>query len=83
MKARSLAANRMRQTEAPMNALARMPGQVETAPKSSSVVEGWTVREYRVVDSTNLVAAELPAWEAVRADTPNRRSRTIPAQMGF
>jgi BirA family biotin operon repressor/biotin-[acetyl-CoA-carboxylase] ligase len=28
----------------------------------------WTVREFASVTSTNLVAAELPAWSAVRAD---------------
>ena len=33
-----------------------------------SVVGGWTLREYTVVGSTNLVAANLKAWEAVRAD---------------
>ena len=32
-------------------------------------VEGWTVHEYEVATSTNLVAANLPAWTAVRADT--------------
>jgi BirA family biotin operon repressor/biotin-[acetyl-CoA-carboxylase] ligase len=30
---------------------------------------GWTLHEYSEVDSTNLVAACLPAWHAVRADT--------------
>jgi len=30
---------------------------------------GWTLREYAQVDSTNFVAAPLPAWSAVRADT--------------
>jgi BirA family biotin operon repressor/biotin-[acetyl-CoA-carboxylase] ligase len=33
-----------------------------------SVVEGWTFYEYAVVGSTNLIAANLKAWEAVRAD---------------
>jgi BirA family transcriptional regulator, biotin operon repressor / biotin---[acetyl-CoA-carboxylase] ligase len=33
-----------------------------------SVVGGWTLHEYPVVGSTNLVAADLKAWEAVRAD---------------
>jgi BirA family biotin operon repressor/biotin-[acetyl-CoA-carboxylase] ligase len=28
---------------------------------------GWTLHDYEVVDSTNLVAARLPAWNAVRA----------------
>jgi BirA family biotin operon repressor/biotin-[acetyl-CoA-carboxylase] ligase len=31
-------------------------------------VEGWIMRHYPVVDSTNLVAAGLGAWHAVRAD---------------
>ena len=34
-----------------------------------SAIEGWTVREYPVVSSTNLMAANLSAWEAVRAAT--------------
>ena len=29
----------------------------------------WRLREFAEVDSTNLVAANLPAWHAVRADT--------------
>lgn len=29
----------------------------------------WRLREFAEVDSTNLVAAHLPAWHAVRADT--------------
>lgn len=33
-----------------------------------SVVEEWRLYEYRVVTSTNLIAAGLPAWTAVRAD---------------
>lgn len=32
-------------------------------------IEDWTVWEYDSVNSTNLVAANLPAWSAVRADT--------------
>lgn len=32
-------------------------------------VEDWTLREFACVDSTNLVAAHLPAWHAVRAET--------------
>ncbi len=32
-------------------------------------VEGWTVWELDSVTSTNLVAAKLPAWSAVRAET--------------
>ncbi len=35
--------------------------------KGSSPV--WQLREFAEVDSTNLVAANLPAWHAVRADT--------------
>lgn len=31
--------------------------------------EGWTIHEYTEVSSTNLVAANLPPWTAVRADT--------------
>lgn len=34
-----------------------------------SVCEGWSVHEYQVVTSTNLVAASLPIWSAVRADS--------------
>jgi BirA family biotin operon repressor/biotin-[acetyl-CoA-carboxylase] ligase len=34
-----------------------------------SSVDGWTLHEYAVVTSTNLVAAGLPVWSAVRADT--------------
>lgn len=34
-----------------------------------STHEGWTLREYAEVTSTNLVAANLTAWNAVRADT--------------
>jgi len=44
------------------------PESSASAPKTS-VLEGWTLREYSVVASTNLVAAGLPVWEAVRADT--------------
>jgi BirA family biotin operon repressor/biotin-[acetyl-CoA-carboxylase] ligase len=33
-----------------------------------SVVEGWTLCEYATLGSTNLVAANMKAWEAVRAD---------------
>lgn len=29
----------------------------------------WTLHEHRVVTSTNLLAANLPAWTAIRADT--------------
>ncbi|HYG25095.1 MAG TPA: biotin--[acetyl-CoA-carboxylase] ligase [Verrucomicrobiae bacterium] len=34
-----------------------------------SAVAGWTVLEFEQVDSTNLVAATLPPWTAVRAET--------------
>ena len=34
-----------------------------------SEISGWTVHEYREVDSTNFVARALPAWYAARADT--------------
>jgi BirA family transcriptional regulator, biotin operon repressor / biotin---[acetyl-CoA-carboxylase] ligase len=34
----------------------------------SSRVAGWRLREYPIVDSTNLVASTLDVWEAVRAD---------------
>ncbi len=37
-------------------------------PRISSV-EGWTLREYDVLSSTNLLAARLSAWEAVYART--------------
>ena len=41
-----------------------------------SIVDGWTIHEYAVVTSTNLVAANLPAWTAVRAATQtNGRGR--------
>src|SRR5438874_11399662 len=36
----------------------------------------WTMHDYAVVSSTNLVAASLPAWHAVRAETqPAGRGR--------
>jgi BirA family transcriptional regulator, biotin operon repressor / biotin---[acetyl-CoA-carboxylase] ligase len=45
-------------------------------PAVVSVVDGWTIHEYSVVTSTNLVAANLPSWTAVRADTQtNGRGR--------
>jgi BirA family biotin operon repressor/biotin-[acetyl-CoA-carboxylase] ligase len=37
--------------------------------RPGKIVEDWTVWEYDSVTSTNLVAAELPAWSAVRAET--------------
>jgi len=38
------------------------------ASPHASVADGWTLFEYVAVGSTNLVAANLKAWEAVRAD---------------
>ena len=35
----------------------------------ASTVAGWTLHEHGEVGSTNLVAANFPAWHAVRADT--------------
>ena len=40
----------------------------ESQPKVS-IVEGWTLREQSSASSTNLLAADLPAWSALRADT--------------
>ena len=37
-----------------------------------SVCGDWTLHEYPVVTSTNLMAAKLPAWSAIRADTQTR-----------
>lgn len=37
-------------------------------PRRSSTISGWTLIEYDQVGSTNLVAAGLPIWHAVRAD---------------
>jgi BirA family biotin operon repressor/biotin-[acetyl-CoA-carboxylase] ligase len=34
-----------------------------------SEISGWTLHEFREVDSTNFVARALPAWNAARADT--------------
>jgi BirA family biotin operon repressor/biotin-[acetyl-CoA-carboxylase] ligase len=36
--------------------------------RSAKLVEGWTLSHYESVSSTNLVAADLPAWSAVRAE---------------
>jgi BirA family biotin operon repressor/biotin-[acetyl-CoA-carboxylase] ligase len=45
-------------------------------PPVVSVFDAWTLHEYSVVTSTNLVAANLPSWTAVRADTQtNGRGR--------
>ncbi len=38
------------------------------APMRESDLAGWRLHEYREVDSTNLIAAAMPVWEAVRAD---------------
>ncbi len=51
-----------------MNAVAHSPVQLQGQRRISSVAD-WTVWEFDSVASTNLVAAELPAWSAVRADT--------------
>jgi BirA family biotin operon repressor/biotin-[acetyl-CoA-carboxylase] ligase len=39
------------------------------AADSCTLVPAWRLREFAEVDSTNLIAANLPAWHAVRADT--------------
>jgi BirA family transcriptional regulator, biotin operon repressor / biotin---[acetyl-CoA-carboxylase] ligase len=41
-------------------------------PARTSSFERWTLHEYAVCASTNLVAASLPAWQAVRAETQTR-----------
>ena len=53
------------------------PGAISTsAIPPSSRCGNWTLYEYAVVASTNLVAANLGAWTAVRADTQtNGRGR--------
>jgi len=51
-----------------MRALAQIPEKLKGQRRIFSV-EDWTVWEYDSVTSTNLVAAGLPAWSAVRADT--------------
>jgi BirA family biotin operon repressor/biotin-[acetyl-CoA-carboxylase] ligase len=38
-------------------------------PLKVAVVDGWRIHDYSRVDSTNLVAAKLAAWDAVRAVT--------------
>ena len=41
-----------------------------------STLEDWRLREYKVVTSTNLIAAAMPSWTAVRADVQtNGRGR--------
>jgi BirA family biotin operon repressor/biotin-[acetyl-CoA-carboxylase] ligase len=39
------------------------------AQPSISTLGRWTVHEYEVASSTNLLASRLPAWHAVRAET--------------
>jgi BirA family biotin operon repressor/biotin-[acetyl-CoA-carboxylase] ligase len=51
-----------------MNAVAQNPEKLEGQRRIFSA-EDWTVWEYDSVTSTNLVAAQLPAWSAVRAHT--------------
>ena len=46
------------------DAQARMDDAIPTTQ-----IAGWTLHEYREVGSTNDVAAELPAWHAVRASS--------------
>ena len=44
-----------------------------TAPTPKVCTIGlWTLHEYAVCTSTNMVAAQLPAWSAVRADTQTK-----------
>jgi BirA family biotin operon repressor/biotin-[acetyl-CoA-carboxylase] ligase len=43
--------------------------QLGSGPPRETGMGGWTLREYAVVESTNLLAAALPPWHAVRADT--------------
>jgi len=38
------------------------------SPGSTSIQGDWTLHEHAEVTSTNLIAANLPAWHAVRAD---------------
>lgn len=47
----------------------RPAGSATPVPFRTSQVNGWTLREFERVDSTNFVAAQLGAWEAARADT--------------
>jgi BirA family biotin operon repressor/biotin-[acetyl-CoA-carboxylase] ligase len=41
------------------------------ATEQTRVCHGWTLHELAVTDSTNLAAAEFPAWHAVRSDRQN------------
>jgi BirA family biotin operon repressor/biotin-[acetyl-CoA-carboxylase] ligase len=57
--------------EAPVNSASQPDtgiGPESSAPPQVSVIEGWSLHEYPVVGSTNLVAAKLEAWNAVRAE---------------
>lgn len=51
----------------------RLAATISPSDGEESGVRGlspdWRLREFAEVDSTNLVAAKLPAWHAVRADT--------------
>ena len=54
-----------------MSTVARQALQFDPLPADQpriGLVEGWRLREFAEVDSTNLVAARLSAWDAVRAD---------------
>jgi len=51
-----------------VNAVANSPEKSE-GQRRIVAVQNWTLWEYDSVTSTNLVAAELPAWNAVRAET--------------
>lgn len=45
--------------------------QIEIEPREAkkiSIIDGWIVHEFETAGSTNLIAASLPAWNAVRAD---------------
>jgi hypothetical protein len=42
--------------------------EVSQHPERVFELEGWTVHEVASVDSTNLFAAKLPVWHAVRAE---------------
>ena len=45
------------------------PGLENREAPGIPLAGGWLLHDYRVVNSTNLVAASMPAWHAVRADT--------------
>jgi BirA family biotin operon repressor/biotin-[acetyl-CoA-carboxylase] ligase len=55
-----------------MNTGVLIPGDPMHSPSEAAKtcsLDGWAVHEYSSVHSTNLVAANLPPWNAVRADT--------------